>query len=461
MKKIITLLLGATAIVSLAACNSGKKPNFVCPEEFDTETPVTITFWHTMSATKLQPTLEEVNAEFTALYPNVTINHQQIGGYDDVRDQVITNMGTGDYPNVAYCYPDHVAIYNEAEITVSLDDVMSNSKYGLGGSELKFDGPVKEDYIQAFFEEGQQFGDGLTYTMPFLKSTEALFYNKTFFDKHQLTVPTTWEEMWDVCAKIKEIDPTSTPLGYDSESNLFITLAETYGYGYTSYNSFDFNNEGMRGLMKTFKENFDKSYFTTESIYGTYTNELMTDISQSSKAYMCIGSTAGASYQVNADGAFETGVTYVPKAAEGKAKCISQGPSLVIFKDENPQEVLATWLYVQYLNSETVQARFALASGYLPITTTAAAIPQYQQFLDRAAGNVAGIAALATKTALAQEANYYTSAVFVGSAYARDEVSSLFTNIMLDTEITASNADSKILDYFEAAIENCEYQAGF
>ena len=108
---------------------------------------------------------EEVNAEFTALYPNVTINHQQVGGYDDVRDQVITNMGTGDYPNVAYCYPDHVAIYNEAEITVSLDDVMSNSKYGLGGSELRFDGPVKEDYIQAFFEEGQQFGDGLTYTI--------------------------------------------------------------------------------------------------------------------------------------------------------------------------------------------------------------------------------------------------------------------------------------------------------
>ena len=32
--------------------------------------------------------------------------------------------------------------------------------------------------------------------------------------------------------------------------------------------------------MKTFKENFDKGYFTTESIYGTYTNELMTDISQ-------------------------------------------------------------------------------------------------------------------------------------------------------------------------------------
>ena len=460
MKKIITLLLGATAIASLASCGTANKPNFVCPEEFDETTPVTITFWHTMSATKLQPTLEEVNEEFMSMYPNVTIVHQQVGGYDDVRDQVITNMGTGDYPNIAYCYPDHVAIYNEAEITVSLDDVMSNSKYGLGGSELKFDGPVKEDYVPAFLAEGAEFGDGLTYTMPFLKSTEALFYNKTFFDEHKLTVPTTWEEMWDVCAQIKAIDPASTPLGYDSESNLFITLSETYGYGYTSVGSFDFNNEGMRNLMKTFKENFDKGYFTTESIYGTYTNELMTDISQASRAYMCIGSTAGAGYQVNSNNLFETGVTVVPKAANGTAKAISQGPSLVIFKDENPQEVLATWLYAQYLNSDNVQARFALASGYLPITTTATELDAYQSFLNKAAGNTTGIAALATKVALAQTNNYYTSAVFVGSAYARDEVASLLAKIMLDTTINSSNADSKIASYFEAAIDNCEYQAG-
>lgn len=459
MKKLLTLFVGAAALTTLASCG-GAKPNFICPDSFDTETPVTIRFWHTMSATKLQPTLDEVIGEFQELYPNVTVQHQQVGGYDDVRDQVVQNLGTGDYPNLAYCYPDHVAIYNEAEITVALDDVIANAKYGLGGSELKFEGPKQEDYIQAFFEEGKVFGDGLTYTMPFLKSTEALFYNKTFFDEHKLTVPTTWDEMWETCAKIKQIDPKSTPLGYDSESNLFITLCETYGYPYTSTDSFDFNNEGMRNVMKTFKENFDKGYFTTEEIFGTYTNGLMTDTSQPSRAYMCIGSTAGASYQVNANGLFETGVTYVPKATNGKAKVISQGPSLVLFKNENPQAVLATWLFTQYLNSTTVQARFALASGYLPITKTAAELKEYQDFLDKAAGNSTGIAALATKVALEQEKNYYTSAVFIGSAYARDEVASLLKKIMIDQTINSSNADQKILAYFEEAIENCEYQAG-
>ena len=162
----------------------------------------------------------------------------------------------------------------------------------------------------------------------------------------------------------------------------------------------------------------------------------------------------------NANGLFETGVTYVPKATNGKAKVISQGPSLVLFKNENPQAVLATWLFTQYLNSTTVQARFALASGYLPVTKTAAQLKEYQDFLEKAAGNSTGIAALATKVALEQEKNYYTSAVFIGSAYARDEVASLLKKIMIDQTINSSNADQKILAYFEEAIENCEYQAG-
>ena len=320
-----------------------------------------------------------------------------------------------------------------------------------------YEGAKEEDFVKAFFDEGRVFGDELAYTMPFLKSTEALFYNKTFFDEHKLTVPTTWEEMWDVCAQIKAIDPASTPLGYDSEANLFITLAETYGYGYTSYQSFDFNNDGMKSLMKTFKENYDKGYFTTQTLYGAYTNSLMTDVSAPSRAYMCIGSTAGATYQVNSDGAFETGVTSVPKAANGAAKSMSQGPSLVLLKNDNAQSVLATWLFMQFLETPSVQARFALITGYLPVTNPATEIQQYKDFLDKAAGNTAGIAALSTKQALAQRDNYFTSATFVGSSTARDEVASLIVKIMSDK---SGNIEAAINSYFDAAIKECKYQSG-
>lgn len=463
-KRILGALALAGGVFALASCDGGQIAAFECPEAFDTETPVTIEFWHTMSADKIQPTLEEAISEFKLLYPNVTIEHEQIGGYDDVRDQINKNMGTGDYPTMAYCYPDHVALYNEAGITVALDNLISNEKYGLGGSDIVFKdiAPKKEDYVSSFYAEGSKFEDGLTYIMPFLKSTEALYYNKTFFDENKLTVPTTWPELWETCAKIKEIDKNATPLGYDSESNLFITLAEAYGYEYTKAEGdyFYFNNEGMRNLMKEFRENYDKGYFTTETLNGTYTNNLMTDLTMKSRAYMCIGSTAGASYQVNAAGAFETGVAAIPKAPGKELKCISQGPSISFFNKENPQEVLAAWLFYQYLTTPATQAKFAFATGYLPVTTTATEIKAYKDFLAGAAGNKNGITALATKQALAQRDYCYTSAVFIGSSAARDEVANIVVQVMSDASINSSNIDAKIKSWFDAAIEECKYQAG-
>ena len=460
MKKIFGLLSVAGCALALASCGGNNKGNFVIPEEgFDPNTPVTIKFEHTMGQT-IRDVLDEVIEEFNVLYPNVTVEHEQIGGYDDVRDQILKNLGTGAYPNMAYCYPDHVALYNEAMITVALDDLLVHKEYGLGGSALKFEGPVQEDFIKAFFDEGRVFGDELCYTMPFLKSTEALFYNKTFFEQHNLTVPTTWDEVWATCAKIKEIDPNSTPLGYDSEANMFITLCETYGYPYTSNKSFDFNTPEMRNLMKQFKENYDKGYFTTQELYGSYTNTLMTDTSLKSRAYMCIGSTAGASYQVNSDGAFETGVTAVPKAPNGKAKAISQGPSLVLLNSDNSQETLATWIFMQFLLTPTVQQRFAEVTGYMPVTTTATETEAYQAFLAKAAGNKQGIQALSTKQALAQIDNYFTSATFVGSSTARDQVSVLVVKIMSDKGLLKSeNPDAAIQKYFEDAIDECKYQS--
>ncbi len=459
------LALGLASCGESSGGNTPSKPSrtFEVPEEFDTETPVTVTFWHTMGD-NLQKPLNEAITAFKTFYPNVTIEHQQVGGYNDVRSQIITNIGTKGYPTMAYCYDDHVALYNEAQITVPLNNLQSDSKYGLGGSEVKFKSiaPKADDIIAGFRTSTSTFGDGNVYTMPFLRSTEALFYNKTFFTEHNLTVPTTWDELWATCAKIKEIDPASTPLGYDSDSNLFITLAECYGYDYTTSNGEDaedhflFNNEGMRGLLKDLKGYYDKGYFTTQAIYGGYTNTLLTDVSLKSKAYMTVGSTAGATYQVNADGAFETGVAALPHGKN--TKTISQGPSLVFFNKTNKQETLAAWLFTQFLLTPTVQAAFALVSGYLPVTTPATQVPAYTEFLAKAAGNKVGIAALTTQQALAQASSYFTSPVFVGSSVARDEVGNLIANIM--QKATAGDTlEDQIKKYFDDAIDECVYQS--
>ena len=67
----------------------------------------------------------------------------------------------------------------------------------------------------------------------FNKSTEVLYYNKSFLDENGLTAPTTWAELEEVSKQITEI--TGAPsFGFDSAQNVFITLVQQFGGEYTT-----------------------------------------------------------------------------------------------------------------------------------------------------------------------------------------------------------------------------------
>lgn len=476
MKKFLAIImLLALTMTMLFSCGPKPTPdpdtdkkvgNFEVPEGGYDGSEVTITFYHTMGS-NLTDVLENYIAEFNKLYPNIHIVHTKIGGYDDVRDQISTEITTGAQPNIAYCYPDHVALYNLAGSVITLDNLINStvevtradgSKETLGLTKDQI-----ADFIEGYYNEGRQFGDGLMYTMPLSKSTEVLYYNATFFAEHNLTPPTTWEEMEELCKKIKEIDPKSIPLGYDSEANWFITMCEQYGSPYTSATGdhFLFDNETNREFVKKFREWYQKGYLTTQKIYGAYTSGLFTSTNEV-KSYMSIGSSAGATHQrptANADGSypFEVGIATIPQVSETNKKVISQGPSLCIFKkaNQNPQEVVASWLFVKYLTTTVeFQAEFSMASGYVPVIKSVSENETYKEFIDGANGGT-NIAALSAKVCLEQEEAYYTSPAFNGSSTARDQVGALLAKCLSADD--GGNVDAMIKKAFEDAIEECEY----
>ncbi len=440
--------------------------NFTVPEVGYDGSEVTVTFYNTMG-TNLSDVLNLYIEEFNKLYPNIHIVSEKIGSYDDVRDQISTEITVGNQPNVAYCYPDHVALYNLAGAVVTLDSLIDSQievTRADGTTEIVgLTDEQKADFIAGYYSEGAQFGDGLMYSMPFSKSTEVLYYNKTFFDENGLTVPTTWEELEAVCAKIKEIDPNSIPLGYDSESNWFITMCEQYGSDYTSATGdhFLFNNETNRNFIKMFREWYQKGYLTTQTLYGAYTSGLFTSTDEV-KSYMSIGSSAGATYQrptADADGnyPFEVGIASIPQLGNGNNKVISQGPSLCIFAKENEQEVVATWLFVKFLTTNVdFQAEFSMASGYVPVLKSVADNAAYAEFIDQADGGKY-ISALSAKVCLEQEDYYYTSPAFNGSTTARSQVGTLLTKCL--TADDGGDVDAMIEAAFEEAVEECEYNS--
>ena len=468
MKRRIVSLLLVLAMLALplltASCSLFKKDN--------EDGKIHITFYHTMGAA-LSTVLQKYVDEFTTLYPNVVIDHKQVGGYDDVRDQIKTDILVGEQPNIAYCYPDHVALYNKANVVQPLDDLIASTEVitrADGSTEVL--GLTKEqidNFIDAYYEEGKVYGDGKMYTLPMSKSTEVLYYNKTFFEDPAnvalgLKVPTTWDELEAMCALIKQIDPNSIPLGYDSESNWFITMCEQLGSDYTSLTGehFLFNNETNRNFIAEFRTWYEKGYVTTQEISGAYTSKLFTmDPAEKGNCYMCIGSSAGANHQIpkKDDGTFrfEVGIAPIPQVNAENPKVISQGPSLCIFKKANAEEVRYSWLFVKYLTTNiNFQAEFGMASGYMPVLENVGEHPIYAAELEAADGYL-GLPMLSAKVALEQANAYYTSPAFNGSSVARDQVGALVQFCMTDPSAATPAGIQKA---FEDAVKECKHQIG-
>ncbi len=479
MKKVLVALLVLVALVlscfSLVSCDKPANGGEVSADGLTYDgSAVEITFYHTMGA-NLRAVLDEYIVEFNKLYPNITIKHSQEGGYDDVREKISTELTVGNQPNIAYCYPDHVALYNLAGAVATLDkfiDSKTEVTDALGNTTIVgFTDEQKADFIDAYYNEGAQFGDGKMYTLPMSKSTEVLYYNKTFFDANGLSVPTTWDEMEALCQQILAIDPNCIPLGYDSEANWFITMCEQSNSPYTSAeegNHFLFDNETNRAFVKRFSEWHKKGYVTTQEIYGAYTSGLFTDLTPgATRSYMSIGSSAGATHQrpsadtTTGEYPFEVGIATIPQLDASNKKVISQGPSLCIFNGATEQETIASWLFVKFLTTNVnFQAKFGMTSGYVPVIESVSENEAYANFIANANGGD-NIAALSAKVCLAQKDAYYTSPAFNGSSEARDQVGALLQKCMTEyaNAEKAGNVDAMIKDAFEAAVEECEYMS--
>ncbi len=479
-KALVTLLAGITAASSAIGFSSCFGGGLDYGQDVDVVaydgSKVTITFHHTMGQ-NLQGALDRCLPAFNKLFPNITVEHKKAAGdYDTLRNNISTELTAKNSPNIAFCYPDHVALYNKGLATVALDDYIESTEtitHADGTTEqMGFTQAQIDDFYEIFYAEGSSYGDDKTYSLPFFKSTEVMYYNKTFFEEHNLQVPTTWDEMETVCAAIREIDPKAIPLGYDSEANWFITLAEQYGSGYTTAeegNYFVFNNETNRAFVEELRGWYDNKYFTTKEIFKNYTSNLFNvTAADQTKCYMCIGSTGGSAYQVgtpDAQGnyAFEIGIAQIPQVDPAKPKVIQQGPSVCVFKKSNPQEVAASWLFIKYFTTSVqFQGSVSMVNGYTPVIKSVMSNENYLNWLN-AADEVEGsaknsyIQASTVKQSIAQMDSYFTSAVFDGSSAARDQVGYLMQNCFVGN-LGNQTAAQFIQAQFEKAMATLEYE---
>ena len=129
---------------------------------------------------------------------------------------------------------------------------------------------------------------------------------------------------------------------------------------------------------------------------------------------------------------FETVVMAIPQYDPKNPKMISQGPSICVFNKEDPQEVLASWLFAQYMLTNEVQIAYSQTEGYVPVTRKAQESNEYQDYLSRRGEDnqlYYDIKIDATKLLLENTENTFVTPVFNGSTSLRNAAGQLIENV--------------------------------
>lgn len=262
LSKSITGLVSSIALLGVLVSCGEKTQGQSSSSKTVGEKPstVTISFWHTFGK-NTQDHLSRVIEEFHDLVlehdgVNVNIETSYKGSYDDIQNNILMGFASGSYPNITVAYPDNVAnyIYNSPkgrEVLINLDQWMSSPEVGFGTQEWLGDksGSItygKDDFVEAFIEESSMYQQEGSYSLPFMKSSEVMFYNKQAFytackmyQPEGVNVDSTdamdewisdinWNDFMAFGEYIRDhkqdiLTSLEYPIYYDSDSNLFIT----------------------------------------------------------------------------------------------------------------------------------------------------------------------------------------------------------------------------------------------
>ena len=323
---------------------------------------VTVQFWHVYSDAPgegLQALVDEFNA--TNEY-GITVEALNQGGYSDVEDKINAGIQSGDLPDVVMAYTNTMTDWHSVGYIADLNPYVSDAEYGLTAEQLA------DIYPHLVTAGSTPDGAWIAYTMT--QSANVLVYNFTWAEELGFAAaPTTSEELKEqVCAAAAanteiggDYAGTGGLIYYPSSTNLLHFL---YAFGGNELNAdgtaYDFTSQAMIDtamFILDLKEN--GCVWQTES----YPNPEQAQ----RKALITMSSTAGAPYYAAAfEDAGNTTDVWGWIAAPGPdgTLAVDAFQQMLGVVPSTPEQEMASWLFVKWLTSPEIQARWVQVSGY-------------------------------------------------------------------------------------------------
>ncbi|MDV3198073.1 MAG: ABC transporter substrate-binding protein [Vigna little leaf phytoplasma] len=345
-----------------------------------TENKVKILFWHNLYPEE-EKILAQVITDFQQKYPNIEVLATNKGNWNQIIKSVTNSLPVNKQPHLVVSYPDHVESYLRSNKVVDLSHFM------------KFDQDYKDNIESKLFYIFKNEEESPSYYLPFLKTTEIMFYNKEILKEiyaecSDLINPEGefikpilyWEDIEKICKSLKEKKPQAdfVPIISESEANLIILNyrrkigSNAFPKKYHEAELLLKNPQLLDETIQYFKEHFyNKKYLSTTAL--NQQNTPLKELFFKQKSAMFISSSRRINnfFRIN----FKMGLSSIPiiqtdssSQSENMPKFFSQGSNINLFYSSNRNEMIASWLFLKYLISAEVYQKFFDSKGGLCLT---------------------------------------------------------------------------------------------
>ncbi len=356
----------------------------------------TVTFWHVYTQPN-KGAIDDIAKAFNASNPyHITVKTEYQGNYSDLFRKMLAVLGTKDAPNIVVAYQNQAATYALGDGVVDMRPLVDSAKWGLSTAD-------KADFFPGFYASDvfASFG-GARYGFPPSRSAEVMYYNSDWLKELRAagkidfdgppTTPAQFEQAACAAAKTPFSKATSKgSMGYELSVDASRFASWTFAFGGeifdNSANHFTYNSPGAVKAMTFLQGLFKKgcASVVTEN-YGDQTDF------GAGRTLFTVGSSVGIPYYksaVDAGAKFAWSATALPHTTPEPTINI-YGASVSIPSGHSAAADLASWLFIKYYTSPSVQATWAKATNYFPVRKSVAsemsdyfsAHPTYKQTFD-------------------------------------------------------------------------------
>ena len=351
------------------AAESGAEAPAADPASFEVTEPITIQWWHALED-QYSETVQEVVDDFNSSQDLITVEPVYVGSYAEVNEALVAAhaAGTG-LPALTVANTPYVAEYGAGGLTEDLTPYIEAT-----GFEI-------DDFGKGLVDASSY--DGKQVALPFLISTQVMYYNQDMADELGITIPENFADMDAFLEQASVIGADGTTERYGTvvpgwDQWYFETFYLNNGVKIVNDDqvSTDLGSEAAVSLVNKFKEWCDKGWIYWAN--GTDASSIMRQNFIDGKAFSVIHTSSLYNTYVDLCD-FEVGMSWLPG---GDTKNQEIGGCVLLIPAKNDQATKnAAWQFLSYLCSKDVNMKWATETGYIPTRNSVLETEEGQQFL--------------------------------------------------------------------------------